>query len=100
MTIGITNSLNGVATISATSVSLGHNTLVSKTCSCGNNAFVKGQIIVEGAEGNRVTLFDINGRALATKQDYATAIRFDAPASGTYMIKIGNHAAKRVVVVR
>ena len=60
----------------------------------------QGQIIVEGAEDNRVTLYDINGRALATKQDYATAIRFDAPASGTYMIKIGNHAARKVVVIR
>ncbi len=58
------------------------------------------QIVVEGAEQNTVTLFDINGRALATKQDYGTAIRFDVPASGTYMIKIGNHAARKVVVMR
>ena len=60
----------------------------------------RGQIVVEGADGNLVTLFDLNGRMLATKQDYNTAIRFDAPASGTYMIKIGNHTARKVVVVR
>ncbi len=60
----------------------------------------QGQIVVEGADGNLVTLFDLNGRMLATKQDYNTAIRFDAPASGTYMIKIGNHTARKVVVVR
>lgn len=59
-----------------------------------------GQIVVEGADGNLVTLFDLNGRMLATKQDYNTAIRFDIPASGTYMIKIGNHTARKVVVVR
>ena len=60
----------------------------------------QGQIVVEGADGNLVTLFDLNGRMLATKQDYNTAIRFDIPASGTYMIKIGNHTARKVVVVR
>lgn len=58
------------------------------------------QIVVEGAEQNTVTLFDINGRALATKQDYGAPLRFDVPASGTYMIKIGNHAARKVVVMR
>lgn len=60
----------------------------------------QGQIVVEGAEQNTVTLFDINGRALATKQDYGAPLRFDVPASGTYMIKIGNHAARKVVVTR
>lgn len=60
----------------------------------------QGQILVEGADGNTVTFFDINGRMLATKQDYGTAIRFDVPTTGTYMIKIGNHAARKVVVIR
>ena len=60
----------------------------------------QGQIVVEGAEGNTVTLYDISGRLLATMQDYGTEIRFDAPASGTYLIKIGQHAARRVVVIR
>ena len=45
-------------------------------------------------------LYDVTGRVLATKQDYGTEIRFDVPASGTYMIKIGNHAARKVVVIR
>ena len=60
----------------------------------------QGQIVVEGADGNTVTLYDLNGRILASKQDYGTVIRFDAPASGTFMIKIGNHAARKVVVIR
>ncbi len=59
-----------------------------------------GQIVVEGAEQNTVTLFDINGRALATKQDYDAPLRFDVPATGTYMVKIGNHPARKVVVIR
>ena len=60
----------------------------------------QGQIVVEGAEGNMVTLYDINGRALATKRDDYTTLRFDAPASGTYMIKIGRLPAHKVVVIR
>lgn len=60
----------------------------------------QGQIVIEGAGGNAVTLFDVNGRLLATKQDYGTEIRFDALVSGTYMIKIGNYPARKVVVIR
>lgn len=59
-----------------------------------------GQIVVEGAEGNRVTLYDVTGRALATKRDDSSLLCFDAPASGTYMIKIGDYPARKVVVVR
>lgn len=59
-----------------------------------------GQIVVEGADGYDVTLFDINGRMIATKQDYGTEIRFDVSTSGTYMIKIGRHPARKVVVIR
>ncbi len=60
----------------------------------------QGQILVEGADGNTVTFFDINGRMLATKRDDYSPLRFDVPASGTYMIKIGKHAARKVVVIR
>lgn len=59
-----------------------------------------GQIVVEGADGNTVTLYDVTGRVLATKQDRYVPLRFDAPASGTYLIKIGNYPARRVVVIR
>ena len=60
----------------------------------------QGQIVAEGAEGNQVWLYDVNGRVLATKQDDYSSICFDVPASGTYMIKIGNHPARKVVVVK
>ena len=59
-----------------------------------------GKVVVDGAEGNTVSFYDITGRILATKQDYGTPLRFDAPASGTYMIKIGNYQARKVVVIR
>ena len=59
-----------------------------------------GQVVVEGAEDNTVTMYDVNGRVLATKQDNDMLLRFDAPVSGTYLIKIGNYPARRVVVIR
>ena len=59
-----------------------------------------GRIVVEGADGNMVTLYDVTGRILATKQDYGKPLHFDIPASGTYMIKIGNYQARKVVVIR
>ena len=59
-----------------------------------------GGIIVEGGEGNIITLYDMNGRMLATKRDDYTQLRFDVPASGAYLIKIGNYPARKVVVIK
>ena len=58
------------------------------------------QIVVKGAEQNIVTLLDISGRIIATKQDYGAPLRFDVPTTGTYLVKIGNHPAQKVVVIR
>lgn len=60
----------------------------------------QGQIVVEGANGNTVVLYDGSGRVLAIKQDNYTSLRFAAPVSGTYMIKIGAYPARKVVVIR
>ena len=58
------------------------------------------QIVVEGAEQQRVTLYDVTGRMLATKQSDYSTLHFDAPASGAYLIKVGNYPARKIVVVR
>ncbi len=60
----------------------------------------KGQIVVDGAEVNTVWLYDVNGRILATKQDEYSPLHFNVPASGAYLVKIGNHPAQKVVVIR
>ena len=60
----------------------------------------QGQIVVEGADGNMVTIYDVNGRILATKQDDYTPQRFGALTSGVYLVKIGSLPARRVVVIR
>ena len=59
-----------------------------------------GQIVVDGAENNTVWLYDVNGRILATKQDEYSPLHFDVPTIGTYLVKIGNHPARKVVVIR
>jgi hypothetical protein len=55
---------------------------------------------VDGAENNTVWLYDVNGRILATKQDEYSPLHFDVPTIGTYLVKIGNHPARKVVVIR
>ena len=59
-----------------------------------------GQVVVEGANGREVTLYDVTGRALATRRDEQAPLCFDVPASGTYLIKAGDHPARRIVVIR
>ena len=59
-----------------------------------------GQIVVEGTEGNNVMVYDLYGRVLATKRNEGSLLRFDVPATGTYLIRIGDAPARRVVVIR
>ncbi|MBQ7280467.1 MAG: T9SS type A sorting domain-containing protein [Bacteroidales bacterium] len=56
--------------------------------------------MVEGSEGQPVVLYDLQGRVLATRRDTYLPIRFDVPASGVYMVKIADYAAKKVTVIR
>ena len=59
-----------------------------------------GQVVVEVACDNRVMLYDVTGRILATKRDEYMPLRFDVPASGTYMIKVGGYPARKIVMIR
>lgn len=60
----------------------------------------RGQIVVDGADGNTVTLLDVNGRILAVKKDEYTLLRFDVPYSGTYLVKIGQYSTHKIVVIK
>ena len=60
----------------------------------------RSRIIVEGADGNSVMLFDMQGRLLSTKQDEYSVLEFEVPISGAYFVKIGNYKAKKVVVIK
>lgn len=59
-----------------------------------------GRIVVDGAAGRKVYMYDINGRLLATKQENCDQLLLDVPASGAYLIKVGNLSARKVVVIR
>ena len=59
-----------------------------------------GQIVVDGADGQTVTLYDVTGRILATKRDKYAPLHFSIHTSGTYLIKIGTLPARRIVVIR
>ena len=59
-----------------------------------------GQIVVEGAEGNPVYLYDVVGRLLAMRRETMQEVLLDVPASGAYLVKIGDAPARRVVVRR
>lgn len=59
-----------------------------------------GQIVVEGAEGYPVYLYDVVGRLLATRRETAQEVLLDVPASGAYLVKIGDAPARRIVVRR
>jgi hypothetical protein len=58
------------------------------------------RIIVNGATGSDVRLFDVNGRLISTAVDAAETVEFRVVATGVYLIKVGNAPAKRVLVVR
>lgn len=64
----------------------------------------QGQIVVESSCGSTVTLYDASGRMLASRRNDGasdvTSLLFDVPVSGTYLIKIGNHPARKVVVIK
>lgn len=66
-----------------------------------------GQIVVEiedGSEPLDVRVYDAVGRLLSTRQSTGvhgvTPLRFDVPAAGAYLVRIGDHPARRVVIVR
>ena len=62
---------------------------------------VDGQIVVENVSGNTVTLYDIMGRHITfSTTGRATECQFDIPMSGTYLVKIGNHPAHKIVVIK
>ena len=57
-------------------------------------------IYVNGAEGQQLFLFDVNGRMLSQTDKAGENVEFRVANTGVYLVKVGDAAAKRVVVVR
>ena len=60
----------------------------------------EGGILVGGAEGRDVQMYDAVGRLLATRRNPNGEVRFEVPATGAYLIKVDGATARRVVVVK
>lgn len=58
-----------------------------------------GAIVVGGAAGQSVTIFDIAGRVIVREQA-VEGKTYTMPRNGVYLVKVGNHPAEKVVVVR
>ena len=58
----------------------------------------KGLITVTGAENETVRFIDNSGRVIATDNSASDAKNFNAPASGIYLIQVGDKPAHKVVV--
>ena len=56
---------------------------------------VDGTVVVEGAEGERVCLYDAGGRLLATGTCNVTC-RLPLPAAGIYLVQVGDRPARKI----
>ena len=57
------------------------------------------EIVVEDIAGHTVRLYDITGRMLERRDDGYDIVRFPVPASGTYVVRIGDRTVRKVVVI-
>ena len=58
------------------------------------------KIVVRGAEGSVVYVFDVNGRLVNSTNNAAETVEFRMANTGVYLVKVGAAPAKRVLVVR
>ena len=68
-----------------------------------SNAFITAngsQILVSNAANQRIRIFDNLGRIISTTLNAEETSIFDMPASGVYLVQVGNAPAQRVVVVK
>ena len=57
-----------------------------------------GRIVVEGANSETVSLYDVMGRQLATS--HLSPFTFHLSTPGVYLVKVGDRPARKVVVVK
>lgn len=58
------------------------------------------QIIVQGANGQTIRVFDVVGRLVAQRQDATDQESIQLSNTGVYLVQVGNAPARRVVVRR
>ena len=60
----------------------------------------RGDIVVSGLQGEPLTIYDINGRTMAYYPCSAGTVRYTVPATGSYVVRVGSFAARKVTVIR
>lgn len=60
----------------------------------------KGSILVKEADGMKVRVSDISGRQVFSQQANGVEYRIQNLRAGVYLVRIGGHPAKKVVVMR
>lgn len=68
---------------------------INYTISCED-----GVIHVNGASGAIIKIYDSVGRCISTTNSNEEVRSFNMPASGVYMVQVGEYAAEKVVVVK
>ena len=58
-----------------------------------------GQLTINGAEGMTISIFDISGRILVN-ETLTEGKTYEMTHAGVYMVRVGNHSAKKVVVAK
>ena len=61
---------------------------------------IDNRIVVKGVENMPVYVYDVTGRSVKSMAKATETVEFTVPSAGVYLVKVGNAAAKRVVVVR
>ncbi len=59
-----------------------------------------GYIIIKNVSGEQVVIYDAMGRLLSVKRNEGDVVRFEVPAAGSYLVKVGSAPARRIVVVK
>ncbi|MCQ2278802.1 MAG: leucine-rich repeat domain-containing protein [Bacteroidales bacterium] len=59
-----------------------------------------GRIVVENASDAQIRIFDTLGRCISTTKGMEQVRVFNMPASGAYMVQVGNCPAQKVVVIK
>lgn len=57
-------------------------------------------LVIEGLQGDQLRILDLNGRILESHSYAVGTIRFQAPATGSYFVQIGNTPARKIVLKR
>ena len=59
-----------------------------------------GQVVVEGASGLPVRLYDVRGRMVSVRHGAHDPLRITVPSTGIYIVRIGNYHVQRIAVLR